>query len=50
MPLAKCYALVHSLAEQNGVDCVWADEATGGQEADMQQAREIIRNNSQYHE
>lgn len=45
MGLAKCYALVHSLAEQNGVDCIWADEDEEGAAAQIQQAREIIRNN-----
>jgi len=46
MDLTKCYALVHSLAEHNGVECVWADEEQDGQAVQMQQAREIIRNNS----
>ncbi len=45
MGLAKCYALVHATAEQNGVDTVWADEDESDQITQMTQAREIIRNN-----
>ncbi len=45
MGLAKCYALVHAISAQNGVETVWADEDQAGQAACMDQAREIIRNN-----
>jgi hypothetical protein len=45
MPLSKCYALVHALAEHNGANSVWADENKAGQAAQMQQARSILQSN-----
>lgn len=50
MPLAKCNALAHSLADQNGTATVWADEDTEDQAAILQQAREIMRNNYLFRE
>jgi len=50
MGLAKCYALIHAIADQNGAETVWADEDQGGQVACMEQAREIMRNNYRFRE
>jgi len=51
MPLAKCYALAHSLAEQNGVETIWADEDNGEDQATtLQKARDIMRSNSLFQE
>lgn len=38
--------MIHAIADQNGVKTIWADETEeDSQEAEMQAAREIIKNN-----
>ena len=48
MPLARCYAIVHALSVQNGVECVWADEIQSGQTHDVERARELIRRSANH--
>jgi len=50
MGLAKCYALIHAIADQNGAETIWADEDKGGQVAWLEQARSIMRSHYKFRE